>query len=125
MISSWSFRKARISAGSRRQRRRDKIGEIGDQQLFRGVTDFRRVVDHERLRVQMLEQMRRRDILHIKGRVLPHQDDITGCQRLDAIGAEINMVADLIAQSDIAAAGKDTFRGAAPGVSDIQIASGP
>ena len=89
------------------QGRRDKIRKMGDEQFFRCIPHFHRIIHHKRFRVQVLKQMRCGDILHVKRGILPHQNDITGGKLLDAFGAEIDMIADLIAQGDIMAAGKN------------------
>ena len=47
-----------------------------DQQLFRRVANRRRIVDHERSRLDVLQQMRRGDIGHVERRILAHEHDI-------------------------------------------------
>ena len=58
---------------------------MGDEQLFGRVAHLDRVVDHQRRWVDVLEEMRRRDIGHVEGRVLAHQDDVHGGE-IDAFG---------------------------------------
>ena len=67
-----------------RQRRRIAGNQGGRQQpvkqgwenLFRRITHRRRVIDHQCLRVNTLQQMRGGNIMHVKGRVLAHQHHI-------------------------------------------------
>ena len=58
------------------QGRRHQAVEMGDEKLFRRITDMSRVVDHQGLWVDMLKHMRRGDIGHVEGRVLAHQHHI-------------------------------------------------
>jgi hypothetical protein len=55
---------------------RHQLGKFGDEDLFRGVADMRGVIDHQRLGVNAFEQVGRRDVGEIEGRILPHQDDV-------------------------------------------------
>jgi hypothetical protein len=52
------------------QGRRGQVGEFGDEQLLRRVADFGRIVDHQGLRVDALEQMGIGDVAHVEGRIL-------------------------------------------------------
>jgi hypothetical protein len=58
------------------QRRRHQFGEMRDQDLFGRIAHLGGVIDHQRLRVDALQQMRRGDIGHVEGRVLPQQHDV-------------------------------------------------
>ena len=51
-------------------------GIMGDEQLLGGVADLDGVVDDERLRVDVLEKMRRRNVCHVERRVLAHQHHV-------------------------------------------------
>ena len=73
--------------------RRHQLGEIHHEQLFRRVAHAARIVDDERLRVDALEKMRRRDVGEIERRVLPQQHDVDR-REIDELGlAEPRMVA--------------------------------
>ena len=58
------------------ERRRHQLGKFGDEDLFRRVADMRRVVDHQRLRVDAIEHVRRGDIGEIERRVLAQQHHV-------------------------------------------------
>ena len=59
------------------QGRRHQLLEMQHEELFRGVAHRGRIVDDERPVIgQQLEQMRRRDVGHVEGRVLAHQHDV-------------------------------------------------
>ncbi len=58
------------------QRRRHQPLEPRHKEFFRRIADARRVVDDQRGGVDMLQQMRRRDVGHVEGRVLAHQDHV-------------------------------------------------
>ena len=53
---------------------------MGDEQLLRRVADMDRIVDHQGLRMDVLQQMGGGDVGHVEGRVLAHQDDVHGRQ---------------------------------------------
>ena len=79
MMSLCSRRNALISVevvGD--QGRRHQLGELGDEQLLGRVADRDRVVDHQRLRVDPLEQVRGRDVGQVERRILAHQHDVEG-----------------------------------------------
>ena len=82
---------------ARDQRRRHQVGELHHEHLLGRVAHARRIVDHQRLRMDALEQMRGRDVGHVERRVLAQQDDVEfgqlGALRL----AEREVVADLVA----------------------------
>src|SRR5579864_7339533 len=61
---------------ARNERRRHQPIEMGCEKLFGRVADARRVVHDEDLAAQMLEHMRRRDVSHVEGWILPHQDHV-------------------------------------------------
>ena len=58
------------------QRGRHQVGKQGDEHLFGRVAHMRRVVNHERLRMDALEQVGRRHIREVERRVLAHQHDV-------------------------------------------------
>ena len=77
MMSLCSFRNSRISlAVGGDQGRRHQFAKPRDEQLFRRVAHRGRVVDHERLRLGALQQVRGGDVGHVERRVLPHQHDV-------------------------------------------------
>ena len=51
-----------------------------DQQLLRRVPHRSRIVHHQRLRMDVLQQMRRGDIGHVERRILTHQHDVHRAQ---------------------------------------------
>ena len=53
-----------------------QVGKIQYQKFFRVISHPKRVIDHQRVRVNPIQQMRRRDIVHIKGRILAQPDHI-------------------------------------------------
>ena len=57
-------------------RNRHQIWEMGDEQLFRRIAHLRRIIHHERLGVDMFQNMGGRNVAHVKGRVLAHQHNI-------------------------------------------------
>jgi hypothetical protein len=76
-MSPNSARKALISAdvlGD--QRFRHQVGELGDEDLLRRIAHPGRIVDHQRLRMDALEEMRRRDVVHVEGRILAQQHHV-------------------------------------------------
>ena len=52
------------------------VGKFGDEHLFRRVAHLRRVVDHQRLRMDALEQMGGGDVGQIERRVLAQQHHV-------------------------------------------------
>jgi hypothetical protein len=64
---------ARIGAD---QGRRHDIVEMRDEQLFRRVAHARRVIHDQRLRMDMLQDVRRRDVRHVERRILAQQHDV-------------------------------------------------
>ncbi len=63
---------------AREQRRRHQLRKLRDEHLLRRIAHLGRVVDHERLGVNALEQVRGRDIGEVEGRVLAHQHHVEG-----------------------------------------------
>ena len=61
---------------TRHQRRRHQVRVAEHEQLFGRVPDLGRIVDHQSLARDALEQMCRGDVRHVERRVLPHQHDI-------------------------------------------------
>ena len=55
---------------------RHEIRKSGDEKFLGRVSDFARIVNHQRFRTYMLEKMRCCNIGHIKRRVLAHQDNV-------------------------------------------------
>ena len=60
----------------RNRRRRREIGKVQHQQFFRVVPHPERIIHDKRFRGQPVQQMRRRDVVHIKRGVLTQPDDI-------------------------------------------------
>ena len=89
------------------QGRRHQLGELGDEQLLGRVADMVRVVDHQRLRVDAVEQVRGRDVGEVEGRVLAHQDHVHGREVDDLGRPEADMVAALAADLERAGGGDD------------------
>ena len=58
------------------QRRRHQLGKFGDKNFLRRIAHMGRIVDHERLRMNALEHVRRRDVGQIERRVLAQQHDV-------------------------------------------------
>ena len=56
--------------------RRHEARKARGEELFRRVAHARRVVHDQHGVAHMLEQMRRRDVGHVEGRVLAHQDHV-------------------------------------------------
>jgi hypothetical protein len=67
------------------QRRRHQVGELRDEDLLGRVAHLRRIVDDERLRMDALEEMRRRDVGHVEGRILAQQHHV-GLREVDPLG---------------------------------------
>ncbi len=84
-----------VLAVGRDQGRRHELGEAGDEQFLRRVAHLGRVVHHQGLGMNHLQQMRRRDIGHVEGRVLAHQDDVRVGQIDARFRAQGEMVAGL------------------------------
>ena len=53
-----------------------QLGKMRDQQFFGGVADRGGVVHHQRLRMDVLEQVRGCDVGHVERRVLAHQHHV-------------------------------------------------
>ena len=66
------------------ERRRHQVRKLRDEDLFRRIAHPSRIVDDERLRVDALQHVGRRDIGHVEWRVLTEQNDIHGRQ-VDAL----------------------------------------
>ena len=58
------------------QRFRHQIRKFGDENLFRAVAHPCRIVDHQRLRMDALQDVGRRDVVHVERRVLAQQDHV-------------------------------------------------
>ena len=54
--------------------------------------------------MNVLEEMRRRDVVHVEGRILAHQDRIAGAEIDPALLAQREMIALLVAHADRMAA---------------------
>ena len=63
------------------QRRRHQVGKLDDEHLFRRVAHLRRIVDHQRLRMDALEQMRGGDVGEVERRVLAQQHHVERRER--------------------------------------------
>ena len=61
---------------------------------------LRRIVDHQRLGMDALEQMRGRDIGEIERRILPQQHDVEFRERRSPRLAQREMVAGLVADAE-------------------------
>ena len=61
---------------ARHQSRRHEAPEIEHEDLLRRIAHTGRVVDHQRFRLDPLQQVGRGDVAHVERRVLPHQDHI-------------------------------------------------
>ena len=97
-MSPCSARNALISARSRVI----SVGGISSgnciTNIFSGaLRTSRRIVDHERLRMNALEEMRGGDVGEIERRILPQQDDVELGQVDAPRLAEREVVADLVA----------------------------
>jgi hypothetical protein len=57
-----------------------ELGEVRDQQLLGSVPHRRWVVHHQRVRMDVLQQMGRSDVSHIERRVLAHQHHVHSCE---------------------------------------------
>ncbi len=64
--------------------RRHQVEEIQNPDLLRRVADVPGIVDHQRLGVDALQQVRRCDVGHVERRVLAQQHDVPFCQVFDA-----------------------------------------
>ena len=60
------------------ERRRHQLGEPCDEEFLRRVSHLGRIVDHQRLGLDLLQDMGGRDVGHVERRVLAHQDDVHG-----------------------------------------------
>ncbi len=86
---------ARFVEAARDERRRHELRIIEHEHFLRRVAHRRRVVDHQRLVRDPLEQMRRGDIAEVERRILPHQHDIGFVAEVEADRvAEAVMIAD-------------------------------
>ena len=83
------------------QRRRHQVGKFHHEHLLRRVADLARVVDHQRLRMDALEQMRGGDVGEVERRVLAQQDDVEFAEVDAARLAEGEMIADLVAHLQV------------------------
>ena len=59
-------------------RRKAWLGEFGDEDLFRRVAHRGGRIHHIGLGVDALEDVGERDVVHVEGRVLPHQHHVVG-----------------------------------------------
>ena len=75
---------------------RHQVEKIEDEDLFRRIAHVRGVVDDERLGVNALEQMRRRDVGHVEGRILAQQHHVAVRQILGARLRHLVVGADLV-----------------------------
>ena len=74
--------------------RRHELGEVEHPELLRRIADARRIVDHQSLVLDPLEQVRGGDVAEIEGRVLAHEDDIDVAPEVEDLRlAEAVMVA--------------------------------
>ena len=53
-----------------------RSGKLGDEDLLRAVAHPGGIVDDQRLRVDALEDVGRRDVVHVEGRILAQQHDV-------------------------------------------------
>ena len=92
-----SSRKALHVLGiARDERRRHQVLEVQHEDLLGRVAHVRRIVDDQRLRVDALEQMRRRDVGHVERRVLPQQHHVPVGEVFRARAVELVVAADLV-----------------------------
>jgi len=82
------------------ERRRRQAGELGDEQLLRRVPHMGRVVHHERLRVDAIEDVRGGDVAHVEGRVLAEQHHVEGREVHRFRWPEREVIALLVADRD-------------------------
>ena len=73
--------------------RRGQAGKAQDQQLLGRVAHPERIVHHQRAGWIMLQQMRRGDVAHVEGRVLPQPDHVPVGQIHLGLGAQGEVVA--------------------------------
>ena len=66
--------------------RRHEAGVIEHPDLLRRVADAGRIVDHQSLALDALEQMRRGDIAEVEGRILAHQHHVGIAAEVDYFG---------------------------------------
>ncbi len=71
----------RILDAARDKRRRHEIEKVEDEHFLGRIAHAGGIVDDERLGMDALQEMRRRDVGHVEGRVLAQQDDIAVGQR--------------------------------------------
>jgi hypothetical protein len=76
---------AMLAAVGGDQRLRHQVREVRDEQLLRRVAHAGRVVHHQRLRVDVLQDVGGRDVGHVEGRVLAHQHHV-------GTGAEVELL---------------------------------
>ena len=89
------------------QRLGHQVGELGDEDLLRAVAHPEGIIHHQSAGMVHFQQMRRGDIAHVKGRVLPQPDHIEFGQIDIGPIAECHMIARLAAQGDGTAARDD------------------
>ena len=75
-----------------------QIRKAQDQKLFRAVAHPERVIHDERFGVDHLKKVRRGDITHVKGRILPQPDHVKLAQIHLGLGAIGDVVALLTPQ---------------------------
>ena len=79
------------------QRLRHQFGELGDEDLLRAVAHPGRVVHHQRLGMDALEDMGGGDVVHVEGRILAQEHHVHGREVGAMRLAEREMVALLVA----------------------------
>ena len=85
---------------TRDQRRRHQLGKVEHEQLFRRIAHARRIVDHQRLGVNSLEEMRAGDVGEIERRILPQQHHVERREIGPLRFAERVVIADLVADGE-------------------------
>ena len=79
---------------ARDRRRRHELREVEHPQLLRRIANACRIVDHQGLALDPLEQVRGGDVAEVERRILPHQDDIDVAAEVEDLRlAEAVMVA--------------------------------
>ena len=61
-------------------RRRGEVREVQDQELFGVIPNPERIVDHKRPPGEVVKEVRRRDVAHVEGRILPQPDHVPGAE---------------------------------------------
>ena len=87
------------------QRLRHELRIVQHEELLRGVAHFLRIVDHQRLRMDRLQHVGGGDVAHVEGRVLAHEDHVIGTQIGAAFLAQREVIAGLVAHSNVATRG--------------------